>query len=214
MSILSRMVGMDVEPGGLQSIGILSQIQLSDFTFTFHCHALEKEMATHSSVLAWRIPGTGEPGGLLSMGSHRVRHDWSDLAAAVAVEWSNKLWCMCLMEYYSVCSFHISVYHMVVIFKGMLLKWKLWRLCMEKSIWFVVVTTSKRQNEVLCIWLHLWKVRIHEYMDSKWTQNSKMKIFAVGLGVCGRKWRRTKEPLDESERGEWKSWLKAQHSEN
>ena len=48
---------------------------LSDFTFIFHFHALEKEMATHSSVLAWRIPGTEEPGGLLSMGSHRVRHD-------------------------------------------------------------------------------------------------------------------------------------------
>ena len=47
----------------------------SDFTFTFHFHALEKEMATHSSVLASRIPGKGEPGGLLSMGSHRVRHD-------------------------------------------------------------------------------------------------------------------------------------------
>ena len=55
---------------------------LSDFTFTFHIHALEKEMATHSSVLAWRIPGTAEPGRLLSMGTHRVRHDWSDLAAA------------------------------------------------------------------------------------------------------------------------------------
>ena len=52
-----------------------SQKQLSDFTFTFHFHALEKEMATHSSVLAWRIPGTQEPGGLLSMGSHRVGHD-------------------------------------------------------------------------------------------------------------------------------------------
>ena len=49
--------------------------QLSDFTFTFHFHALEKEMATHSSVVAWRIPGTGEPGGLMSMGSHTVRHD-------------------------------------------------------------------------------------------------------------------------------------------
>ena len=47
----------------------------NDFTFTFRFHALEKEMATHSSVLAWRIPGTGEPGGLPSMGSHRVRHD-------------------------------------------------------------------------------------------------------------------------------------------
>ena len=61
------------EPGGLQSMGSLSWTQLSDLTFTFHFHALEKEMATHSSILAWRIPGTG---------SHRVRHDRSDLAAA------------------------------------------------------------------------------------------------------------------------------------
>ena len=52
-----------------------SQTQLSDFTFTFHFHALEKEMATHSSVLAWRIPGMGEPGEMPSMGSHRVGHD-------------------------------------------------------------------------------------------------------------------------------------------
>ena len=51
------------------------QTRLNDFTFTFHVHALEKEMETHSSVLAWRIPGTGEPGGLPSVGSHRVRHD-------------------------------------------------------------------------------------------------------------------------------------------
>ena len=57
-----------------------SRTQLSDLTFTFHFHSLEKEMATHSSVLAWRIPEMGEPGGLLSMGSHRVGHDWSDLA--------------------------------------------------------------------------------------------------------------------------------------
>ena len=63
---------------------------LSDFTFTFHFHALEKEMATHSSVLAWRIPGTGEPGGLPSMGSHRVGHDWSDLAAAAQFILNNK----------------------------------------------------------------------------------------------------------------------------
>ena len=52
-----------------------SRTRLSDFTFTFHFPALEKEMATHSSVFAWRIPGTGEPGGLPSMGSHRVGHD-------------------------------------------------------------------------------------------------------------------------------------------
>ena len=60
-------------PGGLQSMGSLGVGH--DFTFTFHFHALEKEMATHSSVLAWRIPGTREPGGLPSMGSHRVRHN-------------------------------------------------------------------------------------------------------------------------------------------
>ena len=53
-----------------------SQTRLSDFTFTFHFHALEKEMATHSSVLAWRIPGMEEPGGLPSLGSHRVGHNW------------------------------------------------------------------------------------------------------------------------------------------
>ena len=64
------------EPSGLQSMGSAkSQTRLGDFTFTFHFHALEKEMATRSSVLAWRIPGAAEPGGLLSMGSHRVRQD-------------------------------------------------------------------------------------------------------------------------------------------
>ena len=62
----------------------ISRRRLSDFTFTFHFHALEKEMAAHSIVLAWRIPGTGEAGGLPSMGSHRVGHDWSDVAAAAA----------------------------------------------------------------------------------------------------------------------------------
>ena len=61
-----------------------SRTRLRDFTFTFYFHALEKEMAIHSRVLAWRIPGTGEPGGLPSMGLHRVRHDWSDLAVAAA----------------------------------------------------------------------------------------------------------------------------------
>ena len=72
------------EPGGLQSMGSLRVKHNWVTTFTFHFHALEKEMATHSSVLAWRIPGTGEPGGLPSMGLHRLRHDWSNLAAAAA----------------------------------------------------------------------------------------------------------------------------------
>ena len=100
-----------------------SQTWQSNFTFTFHFHALEKEMETHSSVLAWRIPGMGEPGGLPSMGSHRVGHDWSDLAAAAACiplfivalfiiartwkqpicpstdEWIKKLWYKYTMKY-------------------------------------------------------------------------------------------------------------------
>ena len=62
-----------------------SRRRLSNFTFTFHFHALEQEMATHSSILAWRIPGMGEPGGLPSLGSHRIGHDWSNLAAAAAM---------------------------------------------------------------------------------------------------------------------------------
>ena len=70
-----------------------SRIWLRNFTFTFHCHALEKEMVTHSSVLALRIPGTGEPGGLPSMGSHRVGYDWSYLAAAAEqLNWTGGWW--------------------------------------------------------------------------------------------------------------------------
>ena len=64
-----------------------SRTWMIDFTFTFHFHALEKDMATPSSVLAWRIPGTGEPGGLPSVGLQRVGHDWRDLAVAARALW-------------------------------------------------------------------------------------------------------------------------------
>ena len=74
-STLAWKIPWTEEPGGLQSMGSLSRTRLSDFTFTFHFHALEKAMAAHSGALAWRIPGTAEPGGLPSMGLHRVRHD-------------------------------------------------------------------------------------------------------------------------------------------
>ena len=75
-STLAWKIPRTEEPGGLQSMGLRRvRRELSNFTFTFHFHALEKEMATHSSVLAWRIPETEEPSGLLSMGSHRVAHD-------------------------------------------------------------------------------------------------------------------------------------------
>ena len=75
-STLAWKIPWTEEPGGLQSMGSRrATSQLSNFTFTFHFHALEKEMAVHSSVLAWRISGTRKPGGLRSMGSHRVGHD-------------------------------------------------------------------------------------------------------------------------------------------
>ena len=74
--MISHSIPWMEEPGRLQSMGLLRVgLDLSDFTFPFHFHALEKEMAIHSSVLAWRIPGTGEPGQLPSMESHRVGHD-------------------------------------------------------------------------------------------------------------------------------------------
>ena len=95
------------EPGGLQFMGSLRvghDWATSISLFTFHFHALEKEMATHSSVLAWRIPGTGEPGELPSMGSHRVGHDWRDLAAAAAAaaaECSYSLYGLCWNQHHS-----------------------------------------------------------------------------------------------------------------
>ena len=86
-STLAWQIPWTEEPGRLQSMGSL-RVGLDWATslsiFTFHFHALEKQMATHSSVLSWRIPGTGEPGGLPTLQSHRIRHDWSDLAAAAA----------------------------------------------------------------------------------------------------------------------------------
>ena len=81
--------------------------RLSDFTFTFHFHALEKEMAACSSVLAWRMPGTVEPDGLPSMGSHRVRHDWRDLAAAAATKHDYSL----LLPCHSSFCFLQNLYH-------------------------------------------------------------------------------------------------------
>ena len=85
-----------------------SRARLSEFTFTFHFHAMEKEMATHFSVLAWRIPGMGEPGGLPSMGSHRVGHDWSDLAVAAAQGDFSSL--VCFSVCFQICSYmHVCV---------------------------------------------------------------------------------------------------------
>ena len=107
----------------------LSQARLSDFTFTFHFHALEKEIATHSSILAWRIAGTEEPSGLPSMGSHRVGHDWRDLAAAAAAAElikNNCLSVILLIGYFSMKG--------VRIFSCAIMLWNLTKICLIDHI--------------------------------------------------------------------------------
>ena len=114
-STLAWEISWTEEAGRLQSMGSLRIAWLSDFSFTFHFHALEKEMATHSSILAWRIPGTGEPGGLPSMGSHRVKQlssssmwilwqqwEWCSLSMAGERTWSHP-WNICLISYHWGC---------------------------------------------------------------------------------------------------------------
>ena len=100
------------------------QTRLSDFTFTFHFHALEKEMATQSSILAWRIPGTGEPSGLPSMGSNSVGHDWRDLAAAAAAVFTKNL-CVYIHKNIGLWFFSCVVFFGLVWYQGNngLIKW-------------------------------------------------------------------------------------------
>ena len=125
------------EPGRLKSMGSrrVGHTRLSNFTFTFHFHALDKEMATHSSVLGWRIPGMVEPGRLPSLGLHRVWHDWSDLAAA-ALNWNGSPFYPCsnsmlfwpLFFYLSLSqiSLHLSTYLPSQSFMSISLKQLLW----------------------------------------------------------------------------------------
>ena len=117
-----------------------SRTRLSDFTFTFHFPALEKEMATHSSILAWRIPGMGEPGGLPSMGLHRVGHDWNDLAAAAAaaayiLKFSYSFWML-----YSIFFFHpvFSLY-----FSLGVISWPTFKLTDSSAVSSLLVSPSK-----------------------------------------------------------------------
>ena len=123
-----------------------SQTRLRDFTFTFHFHALEKEMATHSNVLAWRIPGTAEPGGLPSMGWHRARHDWSDLAAAAAgsLSW----WCSCFP---SIFLFIYSGDH--PLFLG-------WKLCLLDSVSSLMIYSFVLIGHFLQWLLETWCVEV------------------------------------------------------
>ena len=117
-----------------------SRTWLSDFTFSFHFHALEKEMAAHCSVLAWRIPGTGECGGLPSMGWHRVGHDWSDLAVCFYC-------CLCLWdppapfshfsELYSFSTSCLPVRYQsaFILFHVTISELPCWKSCAIKGVW-------------------------------------------------------------------------------
>ena len=138
------------EPGRLQSMGSLE----SDTTERLHFHALEKEMATHASVLAWIIPGTGEPGGLPSLGSHRVWHDWSDLAAAAGI---------------SRILFHVSLSSVTdyQVFQGG--SWFQWITSVQKkqaNLWKL----QKLVGEISLVW---WQA----YMDSVRSEEAVMKDF-------------------------------------
>ena len=146
------------EPGGLQSRGLLGvgpdwATSLWLFTFTFHFHALQKEMATHSSVLAWRIPGPGEPGGLLSMGSHRVGHDWSYLAAIllyVKYSWSE-----------GVC-FAVNQVWFVDNAGEQSLYWPVERLWSQMDPCISVFLSSSLATEAIQPWLHSWGCRLSD----------------------------------------------------
>ena len=140
-----------------------SRTRLSDFTFTFHFHALEKEMATHSSVLAWRTPGVGEPGGLPSMGSHRVGHNWSDLVAAAA--------------YYIFIYIHTYLICIKMLFKCFLKNLKMLRWLMIR-FWAQVTTSTTCFPNTLCFCYLEQKISRMHFWIMKWkiVKNGNLKI--------------------------------------
>ena len=127
-----------------------SQTRLSNFTFCFHFYTLEKEMATHSSVLAWRIPATAEPGGLLSMGLHRVGHDWHDLAAAATAAKYNSAITKELKGIYSISYSQVHNYDSKI---NTTSKW----LC-HQLLRFGLKTQNFREVEKVCIPCSVLKV--------------------------------------------------------
>ena len=137
---------MDYSPPGSSVHGILqartvhevakSWTRLSNLTFTFHFHALEKEMETHSRVLAWRIPGTGEPSGLQSMGSHRVGHDWSDSSSSereVCYILDNQLKCV-TSSYWKILYIGWCTNYLIIILSGINLCHQKWKLIIEALV--------------------------------------------------------------------------------
>ena len=146
-----------------------SWTRLGDFTFTFHFHTLEKEMETHSSVLAWRIPGTGERGGLPSMGLHRVRHDWSDLAAAAAPSCADSLWSHglqhsrphCPSSFPKVCSSPCPLNRWCIY---ALKHWK-----KPKKSWWLLLVSKEPEGHFMFAYLYPWFSATHIYWFGKFS---------------------------------------------
>ena len=129
-----------------------SWTRLSNFTFTFHFHALEKEMATHSSVLAWRIPEKGEPGGLPSMGSHKVKHDWGDLAAAAY---------SAFLLFFIAATFYFPDF-----------LFQFFKL-------FSVLGSWRRERRTLKLLLHIWFSFIPKFIFMFWVELFPPKIYMI-----------------------------------
>ena len=173
-----------------------SRTRLSDFTFIFHFHALEKEMATHSSVLAWRIPGTGEPGGLPSMGLHRVRQDWSDLAAAEPrshsrVEKVGRMYYFWKPLFVIQSSLHVNNIHWEVDKYGYMLWVRLWT---QVCVWLETDNEVDRwlvSTVCICIFIALKKK--NSYFPPQKTKTNKQKtvtgtIFKIYSEASCLKW--------------------------
>ena len=155
-----------------------SRTRLNDFTFTVHFHALEKEMATHSSVLAWRIPGMGEPDGLPSMGSHRVRHDWSDLAAVAAAASSYNI---SLTDFILSMSEYAQMSHLTTNLSVLCsFSWSA-SVLLRGTVNLSEVSNQKNLTEALLIWSLCWG---HFSYTLGTEKNLKFYLFWPALGLC------------------------------
>ena len=176
-----------------------SWTQLSDFTFTFHFHALEKEMATHSSVLAWRIPGTGESGGLPSMGLHRIRHDWSDLAAAAAAAAS---------QGYGFSSSHVWLWELDYKESWVPKNWCFWTVVLEKTLEtplgskeFKAVNPKGNQS-----WIFIERTDVEAETPILWPPDTK-SWFTWKDPDAGKDWGQEEKGMTEDETVGWHHWL-------
>ena len=149
----------------------MSWTRLSDFTFTFHFHALEKEMATSSSVLAWRTPRMGEPGGLPSMGSHRVGHDWSDLAAAAAACFNGipqiLIHCMFIFIHFKILLNYHFIYFWLMGYSKVCHLVSKYLVIIQRPLWFWhLIFIRERIFLLLELFMNLWILALQ---SRKWS---------------------------------------------